>query len=362
VAWNRHYYRIKGNRHYELTNHLGNVLAVVTDRKLGQDTTVNATYTPQYYLPDIYSVQNYYAFGQNLPQWSSSALNDPKRYRFGFNGKEDEDEWTKQDYGFRMYDPRVARFLSVDPLASEYPWYTPYQFAGDMPIKFVDLDGLEPASPDQYGTSSEGLPILKSSAIDHGDPSHPDNRREVKPQEFTPPPPIAEIKSTPNDRKTDAFSKHNSNVLKTWVADPQALKEGDPLEWASIIPIGKGIKGAKALGKAIKGADELVDAAKGVEKVAEAAETGITQLKPLGLGSTGRTAAKNIVEQLAMKDVMNNPQLGTRLMEGMGDDLWKGWTKMEYKVKTANGINAIVHYVGKWENGVLQAVDDFKFK
>jgi RHS repeat-associated protein len=144
VAWNRHYYRIKGNRHYELTNHLGNVLAVVTDRKLGQDTTVNATYTPQYYLPDIYSVQNYYAFGQNLPKWSSSALNDPKRYRFGFNGKEDEDEWTKQDYGFRMYDPRVARFLSVDPLAAAYPWYTPYQFAGDMPIWAADLDGLEP--------------------------------------------------------------------------------------------------------------------------------------------------------------------------------------------------------------------------
>jgi RHS repeat-associated protein len=158
VAWNRHYYRIKGNRHYELTNHLGNVLAVVTDRKLGQDTTVNATYTPQYYLPDIYSVQNYYAFGQNLPKWSSSALNDPKRYRFGFNGKEDDDEWTKQDYGFRMYDPRVARFLSVDPLAAAYPWYTPYQFAGDMPIWAADLDGLEP----DFKGSSEGQAEITS--------------------------------------------------------------------------------------------------------------------------------------------------------------------------------------------------------
>ena len=38
----------------------------------------------------------------------------------------------------------VARFMSVDPLAPEYPWYTPYQFAGNTPIQAIDLDGLEP--------------------------------------------------------------------------------------------------------------------------------------------------------------------------------------------------------------------------
>ena len=69
-------------------------------------------------------------------------------YRFGFNGKEkDSDgEWGNQahyDYGFRIYDPSIARFLSVDPLTSSYPWYTPYQFAGNKPIWAVDLDGLE---------------------------------------------------------------------------------------------------------------------------------------------------------------------------------------------------------------------------
>ncbi len=37
----------------------------------------------------------------------------------------------------------VARFLSIDPLAPKYPWYTPYQFAGNKPIQFVDIDGLE---------------------------------------------------------------------------------------------------------------------------------------------------------------------------------------------------------------------------
>jgi RHS repeat-associated protein len=72
-------------------------------------------------------------------------------YRFGFNGKENDGEWTGsdtrhiQDYGFRLYNPAIGKFLSVDPLSPDYPFYTPYQFAGNKPIKFIDLDGLEEA-------------------------------------------------------------------------------------------------------------------------------------------------------------------------------------------------------------------------
>jgi len=55
------------------------------------------------------------------------------------------------DYGFRIYDARIAKFLSVDPLSKSYPWYTPYQFAGNTPIKFIDLDGLETFDPNMNG-------------------------------------------------------------------------------------------------------------------------------------------------------------------------------------------------------------------
>ncbi|MEV4884624.1 hypothetical protein MRBLMN1_003149 [Chitinophaga ginsengisegetis] len=68
-------------------------------------------------------------------------------YRYGFNGKENDNEikgeGNQQDYGMRVYDPRIGKFLSVDPLTQEYPWYTPYQFAGNKPIWAVDLDGAE---------------------------------------------------------------------------------------------------------------------------------------------------------------------------------------------------------------------------
>jgi len=43
----------------------------------------------------------------------------------------------------RIYDPRVGRFLSVDPLKKSFPYYTPYQFAGNKPIWATDLDGAE---------------------------------------------------------------------------------------------------------------------------------------------------------------------------------------------------------------------------
>jgi RHS repeat-associated protein len=82
----------------------------------------------------------------------SRSWTDPTRdYRFGFNGKENDDEvkgeGNQQDYGLRIYDSRLGRFLSVDPLTKEYPWYTPYQFAGNDVIRNIDLDGAEPHNP-----------------------------------------------------------------------------------------------------------------------------------------------------------------------------------------------------------------------
>jgi RHS repeat-associated protein len=70
-----------------------------------------------------------------------------ENYRYGFNGKEKDPETYGEgniyDYGFRVYNPRLGKFLSVDPLCASYPFYTPYQFAGNKPIAAIDLDGLE---------------------------------------------------------------------------------------------------------------------------------------------------------------------------------------------------------------------------
>lgn len=43
----------------------------------------------------------------------------------------------------RIYDPRLGKFLSADPLIKKFAWYSPYQFAGNTPIAAIDLDGEE---------------------------------------------------------------------------------------------------------------------------------------------------------------------------------------------------------------------------
>jgi RHS repeat-associated protein len=69
-------------------------------------------------------------------------------YRYGFNGKETDNETGLQDYGERIYNSSIAKFLSADPLivkGKQYPELSPYQFASNTPIQAIDLDGLEAA-------------------------------------------------------------------------------------------------------------------------------------------------------------------------------------------------------------------------
>lgn len=69
-------------------------------------------------------------------------------YPYGFNGKENDNETVStgegtQDYGMRIYNPALGKFLSVDPLTKKYPELTTYQFASNSPIWGIDLDGME---------------------------------------------------------------------------------------------------------------------------------------------------------------------------------------------------------------------------
>lgn len=69
--------------------------------------------------------------------------------------------------------------------------------------------------------------------------------------------------------------------------------------------------------------------------------------------------AENLTEQLAMKEIMSNPSSGKVLIQTMKDasGRWSGWSKMSNK--TAHGVE--IHFNALWENGVIKAIDDFKF-
>ncbi len=129
--------RTLGEKNFELTNHLGNVLAVVSDKKiLNEDNTT--------YRADVISTTDYYPFGMGMPARSYKSAG----YRFGFNGQETETEITGTpshlDFGARIYDSRTGRFLSIDPKVNKFPNITPYNYAINSPLLFIDNEGEDP--------------------------------------------------------------------------------------------------------------------------------------------------------------------------------------------------------------------------
>lgn len=72
-------------------------------------------------------------------------INTPA-YRYGFNGQEKDDEVKGEanalEFGGRsIYDPRLARFVSVDPRWRSYSSISPYNYAANSPILFKDING-----------------------------------------------------------------------------------------------------------------------------------------------------------------------------------------------------------------------------
>jgi RHS repeat-associated protein len=77
--------------------------------------------------------------GENESFSNSSTVS----YRYGFNGMEKDDEHTqgKYDFGARIYDGRLGRWLAIDPRMQDLPGYTPYNFVANNPMRYIDPDG-----------------------------------------------------------------------------------------------------------------------------------------------------------------------------------------------------------------------------
>ena len=124
-----------GHKFYELSNHLGNVLATVTDKKVGQDS--NADDQADYYMAATVNSQFYYAFGWNIP---GRQIN-PQNTRHGFNGMEKDPEISNgtNETFYRKLDTRIARWWSVDPV--KHHTMSPYNSMDNTPIAGNDING-----------------------------------------------------------------------------------------------------------------------------------------------------------------------------------------------------------------------------
>ena len=130
-----------GMKRYELSNHLGNVMTVISVKITTVDTTNDGLW--DYFNPSLVSATDYYPGGMLQPGRTFSSSD----YRYGFQNQEKTDEVSGNgnhyEFKFREYDPRLIRFWSVDPLFRDYPWNSSYAFAENRLIDGIDLEGKE---------------------------------------------------------------------------------------------------------------------------------------------------------------------------------------------------------------------------
>jgi YD repeat-containing protein len=144
--------RVLKNKTYEITDHLGNVRAVISDLK--QSTLNTTTGVPEDFEPDVAVISNYYPGGSLLPGRYSGG----NAYRYGYQGSEQDDEITGVEGShittfFREFDTRLVRTWSIDPVTQ--PWQSPYTSMDNNPVFLNDPLG-NVANPDGYTVDKKG--------------------------------------------------------------------------------------------------------------------------------------------------------------------------------------------------------------
>ncbi|MGV6862647.1 MAG: RHS repeat-associated core domain-containing protein [Putridiphycobacter sp.] len=159
----------RGTKSYELSNHLGNVLAVVSDRTTYLGVQSGPTDTDYGYVAYIRSKSDYYPFGMQMP---GRLFNDGSSYKYGFNGMEKDNEVSgggnSYDFGARFYNNRLGKWFSTDFITK--PFVSPYNFARNNPIIYIDPDGNDEIIFEIYwkGTGDNAILVMNTHIIQDG--------------------------------------------------------------------------------------------------------------------------------------------------------------------------------------------------
>ncbi|AWG24969.1 DUF6443 domain-containing protein [Flavobacterium kingsejongi] len=131
---------------YNYTDHLGNV-------------RVSYAKDPVDGLTKIIDENNYYPFGLKHTNYNSYV--PINTYNYKYNGKELQEELglNMYDHGARNYDPAIGRWMNMDPLAEVSRRFSPYTYALNNPLRYIDPDGMMAMPPTELDAENYGYSI-----------------------------------------------------------------------------------------------------------------------------------------------------------------------------------------------------------
>ncbi|KMQ61333.1 hypothetical protein ACM46_14955 [Chryseobacterium angstadtii] len=113
---------------------------------------------------EITDTNNYYPFGLNHIEGMLSNSNFGSYNSYKYNGKELQ-ETGMYDYGARMYMADIGRWGVVDPLAEKMRRWSPYNYAFNNPVRFIDPDGMTPVT-DYYNLKGQLTKHVEDGKLD----------------------------------------------------------------------------------------------------------------------------------------------------------------------------------------------------